>query len=126
MKSKILFATIGFSLIISNAMAEQKASNALLNPAEGVLCDQYVCVDQKGVSKELTEQYLSKENAEKAFSQGEFDETAFTFANGIFCDTNTKLCHVDRYFEADGGRSAVSKEYTEKLFGQAETSPSNS
>lgn len=56
----------------------------LKQPAEKVLCDQYICANPKGISKELTKKYLGQVQADKVFSQGEFDHTQFTFANGIF------------------------------------------
>lgn len=118
MKLKIVLTTLGFSVLAACATTDNHRE-ALLNPETGVLCDQYVCVDQNGVSQALTEKYLDKSRAETLSSFGEFDVTAMTFANGIFCDTSTKLCHIDRFFEADGQRSAISKEYTEKLFGSA-------
>ncbi|MBV8271538.1 MAG: hypothetical protein JO067_04630 [Cupriavidus sp.] len=100
------------------AHAGQKAA-ALRSPAKGVLCDRYVCADDHGISRELTERHLGSKAAAKAFSQGDFDQTAFTFANGIFCDVKERLCRKDRYFGADGKRSgAVSSKYTNLLFGE--------
>ncbi|HFF5006333.1 TPA: YcgJ family protein, partial [Acinetobacter baumannii] len=51
----------------------------------------------------------------QAFSQGDFDTSAFTFSNGVFCDTTTKLCHVNKFFE-NGHRSRVDKKMTDKIF----------
>lgn len=90
----------------------------LKQPTPQVLCDQYVCANAEGVSKELTQKYLGQVQADKVFLQGEFDHTQFTFANGIFCDTQTRKCHVDRYFNGDGKRSDVAENYTKALFGQ--------
>ncbi|WP_324733599.1 YcgJ family protein [Pseudomonas paeninsulae] len=91
----------------------------LRSPEPGVLCDRYLCVNDKGVSRKLTEKYLSKKAATKLFSQGDFDLTEFTFANRIFCDVKERLCREDRYYGANGERSgAVSRKYTELLFGQ--------
>lgn len=90
----------------------------LKQPAAQVLCDQYLCANPKGVSKELTKKYLGQVQADKIFSQGQFDLTQFTFANGIFCDTQTQKCHIDRYFSGDGKRSDVAENYTKALFGQ--------
>ena len=117
MKAKITLTTLGFLVLTACATTEQNP-NALLNPEAGVLCDQYVCVDQNGISAALTQQYLGDSAAKTLGAFGEFDITAMTFANGIFCDTATKLCHIDRFFEADGKRSAISAEYTQKLFGK--------
>lgn len=104
------------SLLALSASSFAKTAPALKSPAKGVVCDKYVCVDKHGVSKDLTSKYLGQQKAKKAFSQGEFDTTQFTFANGVFCDTKTQLCHVDRYFEADGKRSAVDRKTTQLLF----------
>lgn len=96
---------------------------ALRSPARGVLCDRYFCANDKGISRALTEKYLGQRAAAKLFSQGDFDLTEFTFANGIFCDVKERLCRHDRYYGADGRRSgAVSGKYTGLLFG---SSPGN-
>jgi hypothetical protein len=51
-------------------------------------------------------------------TQGDFDPTEFTFANGIFCDVKERLCREDRYYGEGGKRTgAVSRKYTELLFG---------
>ena len=92
---------------------------ALRSPQSGVLCDNYLCASDEGVSRELTEKNLGTKVAAKLFSQGEFNLTEFTFANGIFCDVKERLCREDRYYGADGQRSgAVSNKYTQLLFGQ--------
>jgi hypothetical protein len=94
---------------------------ALRSPAHGVLCDRYMCADDKGVSQALTTKYLGNKAATRLFSQGQFDVTRFTFANGVFCDTNEQVCRENRYFGTDGKdkqkhSGAVSKKYTAILF----------
>lgn len=98
--------------------AKQRAS--LKSPAPGVLCDRYLCANDKGVSRKLTEKYLGKKAAaNEVFMSSDVDLTEFTFANGIFCDVKERLCREDRYYGANGQRSgAVSKKYTKLLFGQ--------
>lgn len=97
--------------------AGQRAT--LRSPEPGVLCDRHLCVNDEGVSRGLTEKYLGRKAATNLFSQGDFDLTEFTFANGIFCDVKERLCREDRYYGANGKRSGtVSKKYTELLFGQ--------
>ncbi|MGF6604865.1 hypothetical protein P3T23_009621 [Paraburkholderia sp. GAS448] len=97
--------------------AGQRAT--LRSPEPGVLCDRYLCASDKGVSRKLTVKYLGKRAATNLFSQGDFDRTQFTFANGIFCDVKERLCREDRYYGGNGQRSgAVSRKYTELLFGQ--------
>lgn len=75
-----------------------KPAARLKNPAKGVLCDPYFCADRNGVSTALTRKYLSKKRAKALNSQGTFDKSAFTFSNGVFCDTKEHKCHADRYF----------------------------
>lgn len=117
-KTSLSFALV-LLLAASATPAQAKQSTTLQSPAPGVLCDRYLCVNSTdGVSRELTEKHLGKKAANKLYSQGKFDSTEFTFANGIFCDVKERLCREDRYYGADGKRSgAVSKKYTKLLFG---------
>jgi hypothetical protein len=65
----------------------------LHSPVSGVLCDRYVCANDKGISRELTEKYLGKKAAaNEVFTSSDVDLTEFTFANGIFCDVKERLC----------------------------------
>ncbi len=66
----------------------------------------------------MTEKHLGKKAATRLFSQGAFDVTEFTFSNGIFCDAKERLCRKNRYYDANGQRSAVSEKYTKLLFGK--------
>lgn len=93
------------------------SSSSLRSPKPGVLCDENVCADRNGLSKSLTMNYLDQSKA-KAISGSGTDITQFTFSDGTFCDAKTKLCHVDRYFESNGKRSAVNRSATQKLFGR--------
>lgn len=113
--SKTLLSLIGCTCLMLSPAAMAKTSASVYSPKKGVICDKYICADKKGVSKKLTAKYLGTNKANKAFSQGDFDTLAFTFSNGVFCDTKTKLCHVDRYFE-NGHRSKVDRKMTDKLF----------
>ncbi|WP_317986748.1 YcgJ family protein [Comamonas odontotermitis] len=90
------------------------------SPAPGVLCDRYVCANDKGISRDLTEKYLGKKAAaNEVLTSSDVDLTEFTFANGLFCDVKERLCREDRYYSANGQRSgAVSKKYTKLLFGE--------
>lgn len=110
---------LSLSGVVMPADAGQR--NWLRSPEPGVLCDRYVCANDKGISRNLTERHLGKKAATKLFSQGDFDLTEFTFANGIFCDVKERLCRADRYYQ-DGKRSgAVSKKYTQLLFSDPHT-----
>lgn len=110
------YVTVLLALVVMPVYA---AHSSLQSPAEGVLCDHYSCADGKtGISRDLTEKYLGKQAAATLDAQGAFDTSAFTFSNGIFCDTKERLCREDRYYGADGKPSgAVSSEYTKLLFG---------
>ncbi|WP_220094859.1 YcgJ family protein [Paraburkholderia hayleyella] len=108
------------ALLAVSALPVQAAPRAALYaPAPGVLCDRYLCASRAGgVSRELTEKYLGKKAAARLYSQGDFDPTGFTFANGIFCDVKERLCRSDRYYGEDGKRSGtISRKYTKLLFG---------
>ncbi|KQW60508.1 MULTISPECIES: YcgJ family protein [unclassified Ensifer] len=106
------------ALGVMPAHAKQRAT--IQSPASGVLCDRYVCANEKGISHELTKKYLGKKAAaNKLFTTSDVDLTEFTFANGIFCDAKERLCREDRYYGANGQRSGtVSKKYTKALFGE--------
>lgn len=114
----MLKAAIALALLCSGIIAAQAKPSLLVSPAPGVLCDPYVCADAAGLSPPLTEKYLGKKAADQVFQQGPFDLTQFTFANGIFCDVQERLCRANRYYGADGKHDgAVSKKYTKLLFG---------
>jgi hypothetical protein len=112
----LAFLVLAWPMVAIVAHADSPRAT-VYSPVAGVLCDRYICADEKGISRELIERYLGKKAAGKAFSQGDFDRTKFTFANGIFCDVKERLCRKDRYYDAKGQRSAVSEKYTRLLFG---------
>ncbi|EBU8131918.1 hypothetical protein DLM20_24485 [Salmonella enterica subsp. enterica serovar Java] len=88
------------------------------SPSPGVLCDRWMCADANGVSKDLTTKYLGKKAADRLYSQGAFDPTGFTLDNGVYCDANDKACYVDKFFDVNGKRSAINRQYTKILFGK--------
>ena len=91
---------------------------ALWSPTPGVLCDRHVCADGTGISVVLTKKHLGKNAATRLRAHGNFDQTQFTFANGVFCDVKERLCREGRFHGADGTRGApVITKYTEQLFG---------
>lgn len=90
----------------------------LEHPERNVLCDQYFCANAQGVSQALTEKYLGEGQANRVFSQGAFNLSQFTFANGVFCDTREQMCYADRYFDSDGKRSQKALNYSKALFAQ--------
>ncbi|MDH6197823.1 hypothetical protein M2272_004479 [Mycobacterium frederiksbergense] len=114
----LAFTVLSAALVSAMSATPAHADDdAVFSPERGVVCDQYVCADRQGISFAFTEMYLGKEAQDKLLSQGDFDLTEFTFTNGIFCDVKERLCRVDRYFGADGQRSAASEKYTAMLFG---------
>ncbi|MGE8656321.1 MAG: YcgJ family protein [Achromobacter sp.] len=94
------------------------------SPARGVLCDDYLCADEHGISHALTERYLGAVAVAKLFLLGDFDLTEFTFSNGTFCSTKERLCRKDRYYDMTGKHSgAISERYTNILFGNSHPDP---
>ncbi|MGE1590585.1 YcgJ family protein [Serratia marcescens] len=62
--------------------------------------------------------YLGKRKGVQLDAQGAFDRSAFTFANGIYCDTKEKVCHKECYFGAEGKPSrAIDVVTSGQLFG---------
>lgn len=110
----VLVIGTGFSFLVGAA-----EHNPLRSPAKGVVCDAYFCADATGISDPLTTKYLGAKKGQQLASQGEFDRTAFTFANGVYCDTKEKVCRKDRYFGADGKPSGkIDSKTTQWLFAQ--------
>lgn len=113
--SLLLFTTV--SLLSASVVAA--SHSPLVSPAPGVLCDTWFCADADGVSDVLTEEYRGKTKARHLEAQGEFDRTAFTFANGVHCDVKEKMCRKNRYYGADGKPSgAPDATTTRQLFGR--------
>jgi len=116
MRKKLL---LGLCVVVGIACGLAKAAehSMLTNPAPGVVCDVHFCANTRGVSERLTTQYLGVKKGQQLVAQGEFDRTAFSFANGVYCDTKEKVCRKDRYFGADGKPSgAIDKPTTQLLF----------
>jgi hypothetical protein len=120
MSKSYLSFSLALLLIVGVMPAHAKQRATIQSPASGVLCDRYVCANDKGISRELTEKYLGKKAAaNEVFTSSDVDLTEFTFANGIFCDVKERLCREDRYYGANGQRTGtVSKKYTKLLFGE--------
>ncbi|GLH25490.1 hypothetical protein ENT52713_28860 [Enterobacter sp. 200527-13] len=111
-----LLLVIGVSMSFLAGAAEH---NKLRLPAKGVVCDAYFCADATGISDVLTTKYLGAKKSQQLASQGDFDRTAFTFTNGIYCDTKEKMCRKDRYFGVDGKPSGkIDSKTTQWLFAQ--------
>ena len=108
---------LALALTVAVTMPAVAAHRKTFSPSAGVLCDEYVCADANGLSKNLTARFLGAAEATKLFSQVTSDGTEFTFANGVFCDTKERICHKDRYFE-NGKRSATAVRSTAILFGK--------
>jgi len=107
------------ALVLAGAAPSLAASQkSLKSPRAGVVCDRYFCADKTGISRDLTTRYLGKAAATKLFSQGDFDQTRFTFANGVFCDASARTCYKDRYFDSNGKRGPIDDKTTAALFGK--------
>ena len=118
MNKRMLLGCFAPLLAIGVTCAHAGPANAVRSVAPGVLCDRFMCANEKGISRSLTAKYLGARTATRLFAHGDFNLTAFTFSNGVFCDANERVCRTNRYFGADGKRSgAVSKKYTTLLFG---------
>ncbi|HAF4902456.1 TPA: hypothetical protein G8X54_004027 [Salmonella enterica] len=118
MKVVIMILFLVSGLFMASVDAKQPKSTAPYSPEKGVLCDQYICADSKGISSVLTKRYVGAVEAKKLELIGDFDHTAFTFSNGVSCDVSEKLCRQNRYFGADGKRSGVvNRHFTKILFG---------
>lgn len=118
MSRTLLLYAVAVLLAVSFIPAQAKPLARVRSPAPGVLCDRYICANDKGISRELTEKYLGKKAAAKTFTWPDINLTEFTFANGIFCDVKERLCRENRYYDANGQRAgAVSRKYTTLLFG---------
>jgi hypothetical protein len=107
---------LSFSLIVLAAVSALPVyagkQAALCSPEPGVLCGQYICANDKGLSRELMKKYLDYNTATKKLPPDDLDLTSFTFSNGISCDVKERLCREDRYYGADGKRSgAVNKKF---------------
>jgi hypothetical protein len=116
MNKPCLAFAVALPLAFAVMPTQAQQDESVYSPEPGVLCDSYVCASDKGISRGLTARYLGKLATKRLFAQGEFNLGQFTFANGVFCDVNERLCRVDRYFDAKGQRSAVSTKYTNLLF----------
>ncbi|NRE31733.1 hypothetical protein E5U26_13835 [Burkholderia pseudomallei] len=123
MNKPCLSFSLALLLAVPGLPAHAEQRTAVKSPVPGVLCDRYVCANDKGISRELTEKYLGKKAAaNKMFTSSDLDLTEFTFANGIFCDVKERLCREDRYYGANGKRTgAVSEKYTKLLFNNGES-----
>ncbi|WP_080764353.1 YcgJ family protein [Hafnia alvei] len=118
MTNKLLVVmALSLGALSANAVANTTKVNPR-SPTAGVVCDVYFCANDKGVSAELTTRYLGKKKGARLTAQGDFDHSAFTFSNGVFCDSTERLCRKDRYFGVDGKRGGkIDEHYTELLYG---------
>lgn len=115
----LLIASGAFASMTLVPQAGAATDNLLHSPVKGVVCDIYFCADDGGVSDALTTKYLGKKKGEQLAAQGDFDRSAFTFANGVYCNTRAHMCRKDRYFGADGKPSGkIDSKTTQWLFAQ--------
>lgn len=118
MRNAYLSLTLTALVVVGVPPAQARPQAALRSPVPGVLCDRYVCANAQGLSRELTATHVSKRAADAAFAYRNTDISAFTFANGVFCDVKARQCRKNRYFGPDGQPSgAIQYRYTRLLFG---------
>ena len=103
---------------VESNMAQAQANQAMktggiYSPSRGVLCDSKAgfCADSYGISMGLTKEYLGQAAQDKLMSYKDFDTSAFTMSNGVYCDARKQACFKDRY---DG--SPRNQNFTNKLF----------
>jgi uncharacterized protein len=97
--------------IIKRGGGTHKPANhgSVFSPERGVVCDKKsgFCADAYGISLGMTKDFLGKKQQDtwsKRITK-DFDTTAFTMSNKVFCDTNVRTCYssklkdkVDHYF----------------------------
>jgi hypothetical protein len=107
---RIVFLILGATVVSAGASTLHR----LTSPAQGVVCDVFFCADANGVSDALTTKFLGKVRGDQLSAMGDFDHSAFTFANGIFVTRRRK--YVARIvFDADGKRSGSIEDNTTRL-----------
>lgn len=87
---------------------------SVYSPARGVVCDRKsgFCADSYGISLGMTKDYLGQKNQDiwAKRTSGNFDTSAFTMSNGVFCDTNDGRCYTNKL------KDSVDHYFTNKLF----------
>ena len=114
MKMKI--NTVAVTALFIGATSLLSASN-VYSPDKGVICDKKAgfCVDSYGISLGFTKEYLGTKAEKKwlkILNDDNFDSTAFTFSNGLSCDTKQKICKKSKW---DDNANA---HWTKVLFGK--------
>lgn len=93
-----------------------KFSKNVFSPESGVICDSksQFCSDSHGISLGFTKEYLGEE-ASNIWSKRltkDFDSTIFTMSDGIFCDTNQKICKKSKWDDS------TDKSITQRIFNE--------
>lgn len=95
----------------------------IYSPVNGVVCDKKsgFCVDDEGVSMELTSKYLGGQvynQLDKMLGNAtDINLGEYTLSNGVHCDSEEKQCYKDRFYP----RTLDKKEntLTQQIFGNA-------
>ncbi len=87
---------------------------SVYSPERGIVCDKKsgFCADSYGISLGFTKEYLGQKQQDiwvKRITK-DFDTTAFTMSNGVFCDTNIRTCYTSKFKEQ------VDHYFTNRLF----------
>ncbi len=87
---------------------------SVYSPARGIVCDRKsgFCADSYGISLGYTKEYLGQKNYNTwaKRTSGNFDTSAFTMSNGVFCDTNDGRCYTNKL------KDSIDHYFTNKLF----------
>jgi hypothetical protein len=101
-----------------NASALGEGYNSeVYSPEKGVICDKsnQFCVDQEGISIELTTQVFGASAREKwqaILNSENFDPTSYSMSSGLYCDSELRVCKTQRWDETENSH------WTKILFGE--------
>lgn len=95
--------------------SHNKSHGSVYSPGQGIVCDKKsgFCADSYGISLGYTKEYLGQKNQDiwAKRTSGDFDTSAFTMSNGVFCDTNDGRCYTDKL------KDDVDNHWSKALFG---------
>ncbi len=110
---KIKTMAIVVLMISVGSVASAKTQGNVYSPEQGVICDKKsgFCSDSYGISLGMTKDFLGQKAADKftkILADKDFDATIYAMSNGLYCDTNKKICKKSKWDEkADAHWTAV-------------------
>ena len=86
---------------LKNSGSRSHQTANVYSPDDGIICDKksQFCADSQGISLGWTKEYLGARAAKvwtKRITRN-FDTTVFTMSNGLYCDTNEKICKKSKW-----------------------------